>query len=59
MMERSSEKNSDLRSQANCEGEDLDLKGQDKRQSAAPLTSKSSPQPIPAMFFRKHRKKQY
>jgi hypothetical protein len=58
-MERSSEKNSDLRSQANCEGEDSGVKGQDERQNAAPLTPESSPQEIPAMFCKKHAKKEY
>jgi hypothetical protein len=52
-MERSSEKNSDLRSKANCDGEDSGVKGQDERQSAAPLTPESSPPEIPVPFSRK------
>jgi hypothetical protein len=58
-MERSSEKNSDLRSQVNWEGEDSGVKGQDERQSAAPLTPKSSPQEIFAPFSRKAAEKEY
>jgi len=57
MMERSSEKNSDLRSKANCEGEDSDVKGQDERQNTAPLTSESSPKNILALFFEKQPEK--
>jgi hypothetical protein len=59
MMERSSEKNSDLRSKANCEGEDWGVKGRDKRQSAAPLTPQSSPMEIPALFSPKQPKQEY
>jgi hypothetical protein len=54
-----SQKEPEIRSKANCEGEDSDVKGQDERQSAAPLTSKSSPQEIFALFFKKTRKKQH
>ena len=39
IMERSSEKNSDLRSQADCPSGRSLVKGQDERQSAAPLTT--------------------
>jgi hypothetical protein len=42
-MERSSEKNSDLRSQLNCEGMGGGVKDQDERQSTAPLTPPPTP----------------
>jgi hypothetical protein len=58
-MERSSEKNSDLRSRAKFEGEDSGVKGQDERQSSAPLTPESSPPDIPALFSRKQPEKEY
>jgi hypothetical protein len=57
-MERSSEKNSDLRSKTNCEGEDSGVKGQDESQSAAPLTPESSPPQISGLFSRKTAKKE-
>jgi hypothetical protein len=58
-MEQSSEKNSDLRSQANCEDELAGVKGQDERQNTAPLTPANSPADIPTLFFRKRAEKQH
>jgi hypothetical protein len=58
-MERSSEKNSDLRSRLNDEGEDSGVKGQDERQSTAPLTPESSPPEIPALFSQKQAEKEH
>src|ERR1039458_5094249 len=57
IMERSSEKNSDLRSRAKFEGEDSGVKGQDERQSSAPLTPESSPPDIPGCFPENSQKK--
>jgi len=36
----------------------LGVKGQDERQKTAPLTPKSSPSEIPAVFFKKHPEKE-
>jgi hypothetical protein len=58
-MERSSEKNSDLRSRVNCEGVQTGVKGQDERQKTAPLTPLSTPMRFFALFSRKTRKKEY
>jgi hypothetical protein len=58
-MERSSEKNSDLRSRVNCEGVETGVKGQDERQKTAPLTPLSTPMRFLALFCRKTRKKEY
>jgi len=43
-MERSSEKNSDLRSKCDCGSGRDGVKGQDERQSTAPLTPSRPPQ---------------
>ena len=52
-MERSSEKNSNLRSQFDC-GSDRDgVKGQDERQSTAPLTPSRPPEGDFAREFKK------
>jgi hypothetical protein len=58
-MERSSEKNSDLRSRVNCESVQTGVKGQDERQKTAPLTPLSTPMRFFALFSRKTRKKEY
>jgi hypothetical protein len=58
-MERSSEKNSDLRSRVNCEGVQTGVKGQDERQKTAPLTPLSTPMRFFALFSRKTGKKEY
>src|ERR1039458_884802 len=57
MMERSSEKNSDLRSRVNCEGVETGVKGRDERQKTAPLTPVSTPKRFFALFSRKRLKK--
>src|ERR1022692_2824924 len=58
-MERSSEKNSDLRSRVNCEGAETGVKGRDERQRTAPLTPLSTPKRFFALFPRKTGKKEY
>jgi hypothetical protein len=58
MMERSSEKNSDLRSRVNCEGVETGVKGRDERQRTAPLTPVSTPKRFFALFSRKTVKKE-
>jgi hypothetical protein len=58
-MERSSEKNSALRSRVNCEGVQTGVKGQDERQKTAPLTPLSTPMRFFALFSRKTGKKEY
>lgn len=54
-----SQKEPEIQPKANCEGQDLSVKGRDERQTTAPLTLKSSPREIPAMFCEKHTKKEY
>jgi hypothetical protein len=54
-----SQKVPEIQPKANCEGENLGVKGRDERQSAAPLTPKFSPLEIPAMFCKKHTEKEY
>src|ERR1035438_4697389 len=56
-MERSSEKNSDLRSLVNCEGVQTGVKGRDERQKTAPLKPASTPMRFFAPFSRKRAKK--
>jgi hypothetical protein len=53
-----SQKEPEIQPTANCEGEDSGVKGQDERQNTAPLTPKSSPREIPAMFCKKHAEKE-
>jgi hypothetical protein len=54
-----SQKEPEIQPTANCEGGDSGVKGQDERQNTAPLTPKSSPREIPALFYKKHAKKEY
>jgi hypothetical protein len=54
-----SQKELEIRSQANCEAEDCAVKGRDDRQRTAPLTPQSSPPEIPTLFLRKQPKKQH
>jgi hypothetical protein len=58
IMERSSEKNSDLRSRVNCEGVETGVKGRDERQKTAPLTPLSTPMRFFALFARNTVKKE-
>jgi hypothetical protein len=58
MIERSSEKNSDLRSRVNCEGLETGVKGRDERPKTAPLTPASTPKRFFALFSRKTVKKE-
>jgi hypothetical protein len=58
-MERSSEKNSDLRSRVNCESVQTGVKGRDERQKTAPLTPASTQKRFFALFSRKTGKKEY
>jgi hypothetical protein len=58
MMERSSEKNSDLRSRVNCEGVETGVKSRDERQKTAPLTPVSTPKRFFALYARKTAKKE-
>jgi hypothetical protein len=57
-MERSSEKNSALRSRVNCESVETGVKGQDERQRTAPLTPVYTPKRFFALFARKTAKKE-
>jgi hypothetical protein len=54
-----SQKEPEIQPIHNCEGEDSGVKGQDERQKTAPLTPESSPVEIPALFCKKHAKKDY
>jgi hypothetical protein len=57
-MERSSEKNSALRSRVNCEGVETGVKGRDERQKTAPLTPLSTSKRFFALFSRNTVKKE-
>jgi hypothetical protein len=57
-MERSSEKNPDLRSRVNCESVQTGVKGQDERQRTAPLTPVSTSKRFFVLFSRKTVKKE-
>jgi hypothetical protein len=53
-----SQKEPEIQPKPIVKGEDLGVKGQDERQKTAPLTPKSSPSEIPAVFFKKHPEKE-
>jgi len=54
MMERSSEKNSDLRSRVNCEGVETGVKGRDERQKNGALDSALHTKEILCALFPKY-----